>query len=381
MWASGTRIAAAALGFIALVGGAGVASATTAPSAAARGASKFLGGLGSPTQVASTVPASGDVNPYGVALVPTTSGRLLKGATLVSNFNSKSNVQGTGTTIVQILPSKKAEVFANLAVVANTHRCPGGVGLTTALEILPDGWVVVGSIGDGPKGTLPRANPAGCLVVLSDTGKVAAVWSGRELNGPWDMALVATATSASLYVADVLSRAATTPGPVARASCEIVRLDLRLHGTSAPTLASWAVIGKGFPWEANVATFVLGPTGIAVSSSGTAYVVQTLGSHVTKIPDAATRTSAVVDGTSTLSQGGLLNSPLGATMAPNGDLVVTNGGNGYVVEISPSGRQVAKDLLVPDGAGALFGLEVTPNGRELVFVNDATNALDTASRA
>jgi hypothetical protein len=368
------RATATALGLA--VATAGVAIAPLAGASAPRTAAPFLKGLGAPRQIASTTPSNGDGNPYGIAIVPTTTGTLVRGATLVSNFNSRSGFQGTGTTIVQVLPSKKLEVFANLAVVADTHRCPGGVGLTTALEVLPGGWVVVGSIGDGPKGALPRANPAGCLIVLNHTGKVAAVWSGRDLNGPWDMAATSSAGHAQLYVADVLSRITTTPGPVPSGSCDVVRLDLALHGATAPTVTSTTVIGMGFPWKADLATFVLGPTGIAVSASGVAYVVQTLGNHVTSIPDAATRTTAVRDGTSTLTTGGALDSPLGAVMAPNGDLLVANGGNGFVVEVSPSGHQVAKAQLVHDGAGALFGLEVTPSRSGIEFVNDATNALD-----
>ncbi len=60
----------------------------------------FLAGLSHITTVASTVPANGDVNPYGVAIVPVTMGALVKGSVLVSNFNNSSNLQGTGSTIV-----------------------------------------------------------------------------------------------------------------------------------------------------------------------------------------------------------------------------------------------------------------------------------------
>jgi hypothetical protein len=56
----------------------------------------------------STVPASGDLNPYGVAFVPQgfpSGARIAAGDVLVSNFNNSSNVQGTGTTIIQLTPS------------------------------------------------------------------------------------------------------------------------------------------------------------------------------------------------------------------------------------------------------------------------------------
>jgi len=62
--------------------------------------------LPGPVRTVSTVPANGDVNPYGVAFVPnnfyTGSGPLKHGDILVSNFNNSANLQGTGTTIVRI---------------------------------------------------------------------------------------------------------------------------------------------------------------------------------------------------------------------------------------------------------------------------------------
>ena len=65
------------------------------------------GFLPSPVQAVSTVPANGDVNPYGVAFVPNGfPGNTLKpGDILVSNFNNAANLQGTGTTIVRIQPN------------------------------------------------------------------------------------------------------------------------------------------------------------------------------------------------------------------------------------------------------------------------------------
>ena len=67
--------------------------------------SSFLSHFSTVTNVASTVPANGDVNPYGITVVPQSVGRLVSGDTLVSNFNNSANLQGTGTTIVQISPA------------------------------------------------------------------------------------------------------------------------------------------------------------------------------------------------------------------------------------------------------------------------------------
>ena len=76
-----------------------------------RAAGSFIGSLTNNNQVATTVPGNGDVNPYGVAVVPRSVGKLVKGHVLVSNFNAVSQpsgpggFQGTGTTIVDVAPS------------------------------------------------------------------------------------------------------------------------------------------------------------------------------------------------------------------------------------------------------------------------------------
>ena len=90
--------------------------------------------------VASTVPANGDLNPYGVAVVPASTGNLVKGHILVSNFNNSSNLQGTGTTIVDIAPNGAVKLFAWVDPASLPSPCPGGVGLTTALAVLRTGW-------------------------------------------------------------------------------------------------------------------------------------------------------------------------------------------------------------------------------------------------
>src|SRR5208282_1824559 len=98
------------------------------------------------TVIASTVPANGDVNPYGIFVVPETVGSLVKGNLLISNFNAVSNKQGTGTTIVQITPGGTVNQFAQIDATTLPGACPGGVGLTTALAVLRAGWVIVGSL-------------------------------------------------------------------------------------------------------------------------------------------------------------------------------------------------------------------------------------------
>ena len=75
--------------------------------------------------------------------------------------------------------------------------------------------------------------------------------------------------------------------------------------------------------------------------------------------------------------------PLGLAIAPNGDILTTNGGDGNLVETTPDGQQVAVKMLDtspappgPNGNGTLFGLAVVPDGSGVYFVDDGTNTLD-----
>ncbi len=344
--------------------------------AAPHASASFLRPVGAVSQVASTVPANGDVNPYGVAVVPASAGRLTAGDTLVSNYNSKANVQGTGTTIVEIAPGGSKQLFAQVSTLPAGESCPGGIGLTTALGILPGGWVVVGSLPTTAGGALPSVDPAGCLIVLNDQGTPVETITNQDIVGPWDLTVASTATSATLFVSNALGgNTKTDHGVPVAGNCTVVRLDLALSATSPPVLASSAVIGKDYPWLANKAALVLAPTGLALGRNGTLYVDNTMTSTISAIPRALTRTSAVTAAAATIASGGALNAPLGMTLAPNGDLVTVNGNNGNAVEISPHGKQVAVRTLVKNGAGDLFGITTTQAG-DLLLVNDGANALD-----
>ncbi len=347
------------------------------PTAAARAVTSFLGQLHSAGQVASTVPANGDVNPYGVAVVPATGGRLTAGDILVSNFNDKANVQGTGTTIVEVSPAGQTSVFASISKMPAGQACPGGIGLTTALGILPGGWVVVGSLPTTVGGALPGLDPAGCLIVLNDQGTAVETITNDNVVGPWDLTVKSSATSAELFVSNALGGNTTThDGVPVTGNCTVVRLDLALSSASPPKLTGSTVIGTDFPWRANKAALVLAPTGLALGGNGTLYVDDTLTNAVSAIPQALTRTGAVSAAASALSAGGALDAPLGMTLAPNGDLIVVNGNNGNAVEITPAGKQLATKTLVKNGAGDLFGIITTQAGDGLIIANDGTNALD-----
>ncbi len=360
---------------VALAGALGAASVAMilalVPAQASMTAGTFLGPLTKIKTIASTVPTNGDVNPYGVAVVPTTHDRLRKGDVLVSNFNNSTNAQGTGTTIEEVSPTGHRIPFATV----HGSQVPGGVGLTTALVVLRSGWVIVGNLptSDGTSATAT----AGSLLVIDSAGHLREVWKGHGINGPWDATAADFGNHAVLFVTNVLNRTvAKSPATVNAGT--VLRLQISLTGQS-PKLTATTTIGSGFPERTDPAALVIGPTGVALGTDGTLYVADTLRSRLAAIPRALTRVTSAGRG-ATVRSGGPLNGPLGLIVVPGGDLLSVNSGDGRTVEVSPDGRLVATRTLdssgTPAGAGALFGLALTPSGHQLYFVDDATNTLN-----
>ncbi|AZM46953.1 hypothetical protein DMB38_15070 [Streptomyces sp. WAC 06738] len=353
-----------------------MALSTTAAAGAAPPDGTFLDRLHTVRPVASTVPANGDLNPYGTAVVPRDNGKLRRGNVLVSNFNNSQNQQGTGTTLVQISPRGTASLFAQIDPAGLPGPCPGGVGLTTALSILPGGWVVVGSLPttDGTSGTAR----AGCLLVLDSHGKVRETFAGGGINGPWDMTATSYGNRTDLFVTNVLN------GTVAGGGNEVdggtvLRITLRRYGNEPPQRVRTTTIGSGFAQKTDPDALVIGPTGVGLARDGSLYVADTVKNRITVIPRALFRHSSAGTGR-VVTSGGRLNGPLGLAIAPNGHILTVNGGDGDIVETTPEGRQVAHRQLDnsgdPPGAGALFGLAVDLDGDALYFVDDATNTLN-----
>lgn len=340
-----------------------IASSATASTGTAK---HFLSRFHTITHLTSTVPTSGpakgDQNPYGVALVSRSVGKLVKGDVLVSNFNNSMNQQGTGSSIVEVSPGGHAHVFAVVPRPTKTKA----VGLTTALVDLPDGFVIVGSL--PAPGGMSANMTAGALTVLNSKGKVVKTISGGDINGPWDMAAVVHHNKATLFVTNVLNGTVKAAGAVVHRGT-VVRIRLRVAGGHVK-MTSNRVIATGFGERTDPNALVVGPTGVGLGRNGRLYVADANANRIAAIPSAMTRTSKLGHGGMTVSKGHFINDPLGLTLAPNGDVITMNGGNGKAVEITPAGKQFAKTL-VANGAGDLFGLAIAPKAAGIYFVNDA----------
>ncbi len=334
----------------------------------------FVNHLKTNSQVASTVPSNGDINPYGVAVVRHSTGNLVRGHVLVSNFNNSSNLQGTGTTVMDISPDGKADVFAQLDAATLPVTCPGGIGLTTALVELRSGWVIVGSLPTSD-GTAATAQ-AGCLLVLDSRGNAVESIHGNPINGPWDMTALDGDDGTALFVTNVLNGTVAAGGSTVNQGT-VVRIELDIQPDQMPVVMSETVIGAGFPERTDPAALVIGPTGVGLSHTGSLFVADTLSNRIAAIPDALSRMTSAGTG-DTVAVGGSLNGPLGLALAPNGDILVTNGGDGNLVETTPAGKEVAVENIdaTATGAGTLFGLSVSPFRKVIYFVNDGNNTLN-----
>jgi hypothetical protein len=362
--------------------------ACTLLSAAVRadGPSGFLETVKRHVTLTSTVADNGDQNPYAVVVAPVTAGTIQKDDVLIDNFNNLANLQGAGTTIIVYDPAtKKTRLFAEIP--RNTPRCPGGIGLTTAMTMLKTGWVIVGST-PSVDGTT-RTKGDGCLLVLDSSGKLVDVWSGPDINGPWgNMAISDNGTTATLFISmsgfDVPGpqiRDPATGYPVTVAKATVLRIDLSIPAGQKPVIKSRTVIADGFGQRADRSAFLIGPTGLVLGTDNTLYVSDALGNRIVAIADATTRTTSAGTGRE-ITSGGLLLRPLALIQAPNGHLLAVNGRNGQVVEVDPiAGKQLyaqwidANQAQSPPGSGDLFGLAIKPDGKGFYYVEDEMNTI------
>jgi hypothetical protein len=325
----------------------------------------LLGNLASaPEQTVSTIPPNGDLNPYGVAFVPQgfQGTGLTPGDLLVSNFNNSTNTQGTGTTIVDITPQGHSSVFF-----------PGspGLGLTTALGVLKSGFVIVGNVPTDTNG-VPQQ---GSLLILDSTGHlVTTLTDSALLNGPWDLTINDQGRHAEVFVSNVLSGTVT-------------RLDLNIPTGGTPMLESATQIASGYLIRTDPNALVVGPTGLAFNArTDTLYVASTGDNAIFAIPDASDTRHDHGTGRMIFNDSTVLHGPLGLVLAPNGDLILSNGDAvkpdtnhpNELVEITQSGKFVTQFQLDSGNGGGAFGLAVTTENGLVRFaaVDDNTNSVD-----
>lgn len=318
-----------------------------------------------PDLAPSTIPGNGDLNPYGVAYVPSnfpSGGKASPGDALVSNFNSSSNLQGTGTTIMDVTPTGTVSTF---------FQGQSGLGLSTALGALQSGFVLVGNV-PTTDGTCSTIQPGSLLVIDKNGNQIGSFSDSTLLDGPWDLTYIDSASTPIVFVSNVESGTVT-------------RLNLQVQGGNL-VLMSKTQIASQYTHRCDPAALVLGPTGLAyAASTDTLYVASTADNAIYAVPNASTRTTDAGTGSIFYTDNTHLHGPLGLLRAPNGDLLISNGDAvnpdpnqpSEIVEIGPTAKFVAQVSIDPT-QGAAFGIALNANLNKvhLAAVEDVANALN-----
>lgn len=330
-----------------------VAFASVSPAAEEATNGQTLPFLPNPVVTVSTVPSNGDVNPYGVAFVPPgfpVGGALNPHDVLVSNFNNNQNLQGTGTTIVKIRNGVQSLFFQGTAPL----------GLSTALQVLKSGYVLVGNF-PSVDGTCGTASDGSLLVINSNGQQIGNIINNQMIVGPWDSTVYDEGSTAKLFISNGLNGT-------------ISRLNLNVSSTGV-TVQSTATVASGYMFQCDPATFVDAPTGLVYEpSTDTLYVASTLDNAVFAVPHAGTTEADQGRGSIIYEDAKHLHGALAMTLAPNGHLLVSNNDvinadpnqPSEIVEFTTSG-QFIKELSVDPNLGGSFGLNVQTDGATSQF--------------
>lgn len=329
--------------------------------------------------VSSTIPPSGDLNPYGIAFVPPgfpTAGPLMTGDVLVSNFNNSSNLQGTGTTIISLRPSNGAAPDQTAQVF---FQGTPPLGLTMALGVLQRGFVLVGSVTtlDGTSRTVA----GGPLLFIDQKGKLVGSFS-TNLAGPWGLAIIDRFNTAQVFVSNVLNGT-------------VIRINLSLPNSETVKVTGVTQIAAGYQHRTDPAALVLGPAGLLYDDGADVlYVASTVDNAIYKILDPGNAGPSSGTGTLVFTDPHL-RGPLALALAPNQHLLTSNGDAinpnpsrpSEIIEFTKAGKFVG-EYNIHQNQGGAFGvatftpMEKTDDGAEinlLGVVNDNSNDISVTT--
>jgi hypothetical protein len=320
----------------------------------------FLPGQGS------TSPANGDLNPYGLALIPGphSMGTLQPGQVLVSNFNNSAangNIQGEGSTIVEMNPATGQQT--GLFFQGTTP-----LGFTNALAVA-GGFVFAGSVF-----TTSSSSPAengGLLVIDSSGNLVTTITAGT--NGPWGLAINNQGKTAQLFISNVLDGTVT-------------RIEVSFKGGFS-TVGSPTTIASGFAFGPDSLGLVVGPAGLAYDAKkDILFIAAEDDNEIFALANASKLTSSSSMGTLIYSDATHLHGPLGLLLAPNGDLITANADPAAhvdptqpseLVEFTVKGDFVRQFSIDPNTGSAFAILNVKGSGSNgFAYVDDFSSILN-----
>jgi DNA-binding beta-propeller fold protein YncE len=277
--------------------------------------------------------------------------------------------------IIKLTPNGTVapSVAAGNAGNATTFFISSLTGLSTALDVLRGGFIVVGNVPttDGTSNTISQ----GSLQIVDRSGKLVKILNDSVfLDSPWDLTINDKGDRAQVFVSNVLS------GTVSR-------LDVSV-GASALTVLHSVEVATGYAHRTDPAALVLGPTGLAYDrDSDTLYVASTADNAIFAVSFAGTAQSPVTLG-ATIFTNQNLRGPLALAFAPNGNLLTANGDAvnsdpthpSEIIEFTRSGKFV-RQYNVDAAQGGSFGIATVLGDNppfNFAAVDDVPNVISVA---
>ncbi|HEY2476005.1 MAG TPA: hypothetical protein VGI19_14540 [Candidatus Cybelea sp.] len=296
-------------------------------------------------------PMNGAGNPYGLTIAPITAGAFTAGDLVACNFNAKSNVQGTGKSVVALHPAPGSKPM-HVSSIPALKGCD-------ALALASDDtiWAAAMVANDNP--------------VVDATGKLITNIKGKPFSQPWGQVYAQPKKASPAFYA-------TNAG-----TGSVVRIDLGSKFT-------YDVIATGFPVNHGKPGTALAPSGLAYDTSiDTLYFVDGMNNtlvafkNVSSIPnggikaiDHGMKFSGKSAGDARIVYSGApLNGPISTALLPNGNIVAGNtldpSGSNLMVEISASGKMLDVRNVDKGAQGALFGIVATGTKADTkIYFND-----------
>jgi hypothetical protein len=303
------------------------------------------------------------LNPYGLDVAPVAAGKFAAGDLAVCNFNAKSNVQGTGFTIVALHP-----VPGSKPLLVSSSRTLLGCS-SMALGSDDTIWATAFAADDNP--------------VIGSDGKLLTNIKGKPFVRPWGQAFAQPKNGPPAFYESNAGNGA------------IVRINLGATFT-------YDVIATGFPVNHGRPGSILAPSGLNYDRrSDTLYVVDGQSNAVVALrkPGTIGRHGIVVSGDGksfsgvdaalarVVFAGSPLNGPISSALLPNGNLVVGNtldpNGKNLMVEMTPHGKMLAVRNVDRGAAGSIFGMVATGTGdsdTKIYFNDDNHNEVEALER-
>jgi hypothetical protein len=300
-------------------------------------------------------PVNGGQNPYGLAIAPSSAGDFTKGDLVICNFNAKSNVQGTGESIVALHPMPGSKPM-HVSSIKPLKGCD-------ALSVDSSDIVWAASM-------VANDNP-----LIGPTGNLVQDISGKPFSQPWGQIYAAPKSGSPAFYE-------TNAG-----DGSVVRINFGSPFT-------YDVIATGFPVNHGKPGTALAPSGLAYDPSiDTLYFADGMNDTLVAFKDVSSIAAGGIKATDNgmkfsgpsagdarvVFSGKPLNGPISTALLPNGNIVLGNtldpNGKNLMIEISASGKLLDVRNVDKGAAGSIFGMVAsgTKSDPKIYFNDDNDN--------